>query len=332
MHFKQLKRRDFIIALGVATLTASRRSALAQPRKLYRIGYLALLPGEDATLGKVVVQRLNQLGYSQGQNMTFDYRSADGRPERLAQLAAELVDTTPDVLIAGFGTLTAQAAKTATTSIPIVFTSVGDPVGARLVASLDRPGANVTGVTSQASDIVGKRMQILEELVPGIQVAAVLLNPETPFSVLALQELKTTTAMRPVRLAVVEARTPEQVKAGIETTSKEGAAGLLTLDDPLLLGLRRQIAELTAKLRLPTIYGSRDFAEVGGLMSYGVDRQQLNRRAAEYVDKILQGAKPTDLPIEQPTKFELVINLKTANALGLTIPPTLLSLADEVIE
>jgi putative tryptophan/tyrosine transport system substrate-binding protein len=330
-----MRRRDFITLLGGAasSMTFPLSAGAQQSGKSYRIGYLALLPGEDATLGKVVLQRLDELGYSQGQNMTFDYRSAEGRAERLPQLATELVEAKPDVLIAGFGTLAAQAAKTATTSIPIVFTSVGDPIGAGLVASLNRPDTNVTGVTSQASDIVGKRLQILEELVPGVEVVAVVLNPETPFSVLlALQQLRTAAGTGHVRLSVIESRTTDQMTAGIGAARQAGADGLLTLDDPLLLGLRRQIVELTAKIRLPAIYGSRDFAEVGGLVSYGVDRQQPNRRAAEYIDKILKGAKPAELPVEQPTKFELVIHRRTAKALGLVIPPTLLALADEVIE
>ena len=325
-----MRRREFVTLLGGAAVAWPLGASGQQGEKSYRVGYLALLPGEDAIFGKVVLKRLNELGYSQGRNMTFDYRSAEGGAERLRRLAMELVEAKPDVLIAGYGTLSAQAAKAATTNIPIVFTSVGDPIGAGLVTSLNRPDANITGVTSQASEIVGKRLQILEELVPGAQIVAVMLNPETPFSVLALQEL--TAAAGRLRLAVIEARTADQVTSGIEAASQAGASGLLTLDDPLLLGLRRQIVELTAKIHLPTIYGSRDYAEVGGLMSYGVDRQQLCRRAAEYVDKVLKGAKPADLPIEQPTKFELVLNLKTAMALGLNIPATILAIADEVIE
>jgi putative ABC transport system substrate-binding protein len=330
-----MRRRAFSSLLGGAAM-ASAVWPLAvraqQAAKSYRVSYLALLPGEDTTLAKPVLQRLHELGYSGGKTMTFDFRSADGRPERLPQLAAEIVRANPDVLIAGFGTLTAKAAKAATTTIPIVFTSVGDPVGAGLVASLSRPGANVTGLTSQASEVVSKRLQILEELIPGNQIVAVLMNPDTPYSALALQELRA--AANPVRqrLAVFEARTADQVAAGIEAAVKAGPAGLLTLDDPLMLGLSRQIAELAAQARLPTIYGSRDFTDAGGLMSYGIDRQQQHRRAAEFVDKILKGAKPADLPVEQPTKFELVINLKTAKALGLAIPPSILARADEVIE
>jgi putative ABC transport system substrate-binding protein len=303
-----------------------------QAEKSYRVGYLALLPGEDATLAKPFSQPLQELGYSVGGNMTLEYRSAEGRPERLAQIAAELMHANPDVLVAGFGTLAAKAAAAATKTVPVVFTTVGDPIGAGLVASLGKPGANVTGLTDQANDIAAKRLQILEDLVPGKQTIAVLLNPDTPFSALALREVRSAAEQGHQPLAVFEARTTDQVSAGIEAAIKAGAAGLLTLDDPLLMGARRQIAELVATARLPAIYGTRDFAEAGGLMSYGVDRRQISRRAAEYVDKVLKGARLADLPVEQPTKFEFVINLKTARQLGLAVPPTMLALADEVIE
>ena len=210
--------------------------------------------------------------------------------------------------------------------------SVGDAVGARLITSFNRPGGNVTGVTSQARDIVGRRLQILEELIPGNRIVAALMNPDTPFSMLALQELRAAADPARQRLEVFEARNADEVRASVEAAIKVGAAGLLTLDDPLMLSASRQIAALAARAKLPTIFGSRDFAEAGGLMSYGVDRRQLNRRAAEFVDKILHGAKPSDLPVEQPTKFELVINLKTSKALGFQMPDKLIALADELIE
>ena len=327
-----MRRRAFITFLGTTAFGWPLGTYAQQTAKSYRVSYLALLPGEDAVLVKPFLQRLQELGYSEGRNLIFEYRSAEGQQERLHQLAANFVRASPDVLVAGFGTLSAQAAKAATATIPVVFTSVGDPLGAGLVASLNRPGANVTGLTSQASDIVGKRLQILEELIPGKQMVAVLLNPDTPFTPLALKELRTAADAGRQRLEVFEARSADQVSASIEAAVKAGAAGLITLEDPLLLGLRRQIAELVAKLRLPAVYGDRSFAEAGGLIAYGVDRRQQNRRAAEYVDRILKGAKPADLPVEQPTRFELVLNLKTAKALGLTVPQTLLASADEVIE
>jgi len=327
-----MRRREFICLAGGAAASWP-LAGYAQPaEKSYRLGYLALLAGEDATLAKPFSQRLGELGYSEGRNLILTYRSAEGRPERLADLAAELMQANPDVLVAGFGTLAAKAAAAASKSIPIVFTTVGDPIGAGLVASLGQPGANATGLTDQANDIAAKRLQILQDLVPGKRAIAVLLNPDTPFSALALREVRSAAQQGRQPLAVFEARTTDEVSVGIAAAIKSEAAGLLTLDDPLLLGAKRQIAELVATARLPTVYGTRDFAEAGGLMSYGVDRRQISRRAAEYVDKVLKGARPADLPVEQPTKFELVINLKTAAALGLAVPPTLLAVADEVIE
>jgi putative ABC transport system substrate-binding protein len=327
-----MKRREFMTLIGGAAASMPLAARAQRSDKVYRVSYLALLPGEDATLAKPFRQRLQELGYSEGKNLTLEYRSAEGRPEHLAQLAAELIQTNPDVLVTGFGALAAKAAAAATKTIPIVFSSVGDPVGVGLVASLARPGANVTGVSSQANDIAAKRLQILQDLVPGKQTIAVLLNPDTPFSVSALREVRSAAEQGHQPLAVFEARTTDEVSAGIEAAIKLGAAGLLTLDDPLLLGTRRKIVDLVAAARLPAIYGVRDFAEAGGLISYGVVRRQISRRAAEYVDKILKGARPVDLPVEQPTKFELVINLKTAKALGIEIPPTLLATADEVID
>jgi len=324
------RRRLLLISLAGAL--AAPLTAETQPAgKSYRISFLALTPGEDTTSVKALVERLHELSYIEGRNMTFEYRSAEGRPERLPQLAMELVRAGPDVLIAGFGTLTAQAAKAATTTIPIVFTTVGDPVGAGVVASLARPGGNATGL-SGLTEIGGKRLELLRELIPRKQVVAVLMNPDTPFTRLALKEIKTAAEAERIRLEVLEARTPDQVSAGFEAAIKAGAGGLLVLEDPLMYDLRRQISDLAAKFRLPAVYTYRDYAQAGGLMSYGTDRRQIYRRAAEYVDKILKGAKAADLPVEQPTKFELIINLKTAKALGLTIPPSLLARADQLIE
>ena len=327
-----MERRAFISGITFGLLAAPLAAEAQHATKTHRISFLALTPGEDTSLMKALLEHLHELGYREGRNMTFEYRSAEGRPERLPQLATELVRARPDVLIAGFGALAAQAAKAATASIPIVFTTVGDPLGAGLVASLGRPGGNLTGLTDQAKDLGGKRLQLLREPTPGEQVIGVLMNPDTPFTQLALSEAKTAAEARHTRLEVLEARTAAQVQGRFEAATKARATGLLVFEDPLTYSIRRQIAELAAKFRLPTISGFRDFAEAGGLMSYGTDRRQMSRRAAEYVDKILKGAKPADLPVEQPAKFELVINLKTAKALGLTIPQSLLQRADEVIQ
>jgi putative tryptophan/tyrosine transport system substrate-binding protein len=327
-----MRRREFIGGVGGAAATWPFAARAQQPGKVYRIGYLALLPGEDATLAKPLLLRLQELGYSEGKNMILDYRSAEGRTERLPHLATEMVRAKPDLLIAGFGTLAPKAAIAATSSIPIVFTSVGDPVGAGLVASLSRPGANATGLSAQANDIAAKRLQILEDLVRGKKLVAVLGNPDTPYTALALQQVRTAAAATGQPLAVFEARTADQVPTAIDAAIKSGAASMLLLEDPVLLGAKRETAELVAQARLPAIYGPREYADAGGLISYGPDQRQMSRRAAEYVDKILKGAPPASLPVEQPTKFELVINLRTAKALALEIPASLLSLADETIE
>jgi putative tryptophan/tyrosine transport system substrate-binding protein len=322
-----MRRREFVTLLGGAATWPL--VATAQSSRLFRIAYLAFVADQDST---IIMQRLEELGYRHGENLEFTYRSADGRPELLNSLAAELVNTKPDVLVAGFGTLPAQAAKAATRTIPIVFASVGDPIGAGLINSLNRPGGNVTGVTSEASDVMGKRLQILGELVPGKRTVAVLMNPDTPFSLLALRELKATAAETAQPIQVFEARNADQVVAGVDAAAKAGAAGLLTLEDALLASARRQIAERAITTRLPIVYGSRAFPEAGGLISYGVDRRHMYRRAAEYVDMILKGKPASELPVEQPTKFELVINLKAAKAIALDVPDKLLSLADKVIE
>jgi putative tryptophan/tyrosine transport system substrate-binding protein len=324
-----MRRRAFI-KLGVGSAVVWPLYLRARETgKTYRIAYLTLAGGQDAA---IVKQRLNELGYSEGKNLIFDYRSGEGQLERLPQLAAESVATNPDVIVTGFGTETAKAAQAATTTIPIVFTSVGDPIGAGIVKSLNRPGANITGLTSQTAELSGKRLQILQQLSPGIRIIAVIVSPGYPFTTVALPQLMTAAEARGQRLEICEVRTADQLPASVQAAVKAGATGLTILETPVLHDLRRQITDLAAKLRLFAIYTSRDFVDAGGLMSYGTDRRQQYRRAAELVDKILKGEKPADIPVEQPTKFELVINLKTAKALGIDVPLNLLATADEVIE
>jgi putative tryptophan/tyrosine transport system substrate-binding protein len=277
--------------------------ALGQPAgKTYRVGYLAFSPGEDATWARTLLDRLQELGYFEAQNMTFDYRSAECQRDQLPSLAIELVRGSPDVLIAGNGTLTAQALKAATTTIPIVFTGVGDPVGVGLVASLSRPGGNITGLSAQGSDLIGKRLQLLRQLIPGKPVIAVLMNPDTPYALLALKEAQGAAERMNVRLEVLEITKADQLPGKIAAAAAMGVAGLLMIEDPLAFALRRQTADLAAQARLPASHGFREFVEVGGLMSYGTDPRQLARRAAEFVDKLLKGTKPADLPVEQPIK------------------------------
>lgn len=326
-----MRRREVLAGIlsAGAVSTARPRTVGAQEAKIYRVAYLALLAGPDSA---IVEERLRELGYVPGKNLIFDLRSAMGDSNRLPRLAAEIGDSRPDVIVAGFGTLAARAAQAASRTIPIVFASVGDPIGAGVVASLSRPGANVTGVTSQSSEIQGKRLQILEELVPSARVVAVLGNPATPFSALALRELTVAAQAKGLKLEALDIRRADQLSSAIETALRAGAGGLITLEDPLLMSLRQELVDLGASRRLPIVHGSREFAEAGGLTSYGVNRRHQYRRAAELVDKILHGAKPADIPVEQPTTFELVVNLKAAKAMDLTVPPSLLARADEVIE
>ena len=303
------------------------RSARApqQAAKSYRVAYLALLGDQDAL---IVKQRLDELGYVDGKNLIFDFRSAEGQPERLPELAAKIVKTNPDVIVTGFGTATAKAAQAATATIPIVFTTVGDPIGSGLIKSLNRPGANLTGIHGEATDIIGKRLQILDDIAPGTRTIAVLLNKDAPFTAVALPELKIAADARGRRLELCDVTTAEQLAAKLEAASKAGATGLTILRTPPLLGLRQDIVAVAAKLWLSAVYDSRQFVDAGGLASYGADRRQSYRRAAELADKILKGENPADIPVEQPTKFELIINLKARQKRSaLKFPPvTLLAL------
>jgi putative tryptophan/tyrosine transport system substrate-binding protein len=324
-----MKRRQFITLLGGAAAAWPLAARAQQATRPYRMAYLALIGDLDAV---IIKQRLAELGYAEGKNLIFDFRSAEGQPERLPQLAVELVKTNPDVIIAGFGTATAKAAQAATATIPVVFTTVGDPIGTGIVKSLSRPGANLTGIHGQATDISGKRLQILQDIAPGIRSIAVLLNRDAPFTTVALPALRIVAEARGQRLELCDVNTATEAKSALESAVKAGATGMMVLETPVLLGLRREIVDLAAKHRLSAVYTSRDFTSIGGLASYGPDRRQLYRRAAELVDKVLKGEKPAEIPVEQPTKFELVINLKTAKALELKIPDQILALADEVIE
>jgi putative tryptophan/tyrosine transport system substrate-binding protein len=324
-----MRRRDFIALISGAAIAWPMPLHAQQSAKYSRVAYLALAGDEDAALVK---RRLDELGYHEGKNLIFDFRTAEGRLERLDELAEKLVATSPDVIITGFGTETAKAAQAATSAIPIIFTSVGDPIAAGIVKSLSQPGANITGLTSQTAEISGKRLQILEELAPGIRVVAVIVSPGYPFTTVALPQLRAAAAARNLRLEVCEVRTRDELPVKVEAAVKAGATALTVLETPVLLDLRRHIVDLEIKLRLFAVYTSRDFVDAGGLMSYAADRPQQYRRAAELVAKILEGERPADIPVEQPTKFDLIINLKTAKVLGIDIPLKLLAIANEVIE
>ena len=328
-----MKRRQFLGFIGGAAAAWPMSARARVSGQLYRVAYLALTSGEkDTPLMKAFTQRLKELGYVEGKNITIDYRSAEGRSEQLFALAAEMVRDKPDVFVAGFGTLTAQAAKAATKDIPIVFTSVGDPLGSHLVANFAQPDGNVTGLASQSKETAAKRLEIFEKLLPSQSIIAVLLNPGAPAPVLALKEIRTATENSGVRLEVLEVSTVSQVPEKIEAGIQAGVSGLIVTEDPVTLAARQQISDLCVQHRLPAIYGDPEFVRAGGLISYGTDRQQLFRRAAEFVDKLLKGANPSAIPIEQPTKFELFINMKAAKLIGVKIPDSILAVADEVIE
>jgi putative ABC transport system substrate-binding protein len=275
------------------------------------------------------VQRLHELGWTDGRTVTIQYRWAEGRADRSAELAAELARLKVDVIVTGGNA--ALAAKQASSAVPIVFALVDDPVGMGLVASLARPGGNVTGLAMQTTDLVGKRLSLLREVIPNLRRLAIMANVEYPFAALEMAEAQTAAGTLGLDAAVFEIRRTEDIAPAFEAL-KDRADALYVVGDALVATHRIQINALALTGRLPTTHVVREFAEAGGLMSYGPNLPDLFRRAADYVDKILRGAKPADIPVEQPTKFELVINLKTARALGLEVPPTLLARADEVIE
>jgi putative tryptophan/tyrosine transport system substrate-binding protein len=322
-----MKRREFIAA-SVALLVSPRRSLAQGTRR--RVGFLAMDVVEP-TIQKTWLEGLRNHGWIDGKNLTIEYRYAPSQ-DRLPAFAAELVALSPDLLIAP-NTQAAVALKSATASIPIVFVSVGDPVSLGLVQSLSRPGGNITGLATINPGFTGKEIEILREMVPTASKIAVLANPGNPIQrrVIA-EELPQIARNLGVALPIVEATTAEELDIAFASAAAQQPDAIIVFGDALTFNNLPRVAALSAKHRLPAIYISRLFATNGGLMSYGPDTPDLFFRAGGYVDKILKGAKPSDLPVELPTKFELVINLKTAKALGLTVPPTLLASADEVIE
>jgi putative ABC transport system substrate-binding protein len=274
---------------------------------------------------------MRELGYVEGQNILAEGRWYGERTDRLPALAAELVRLNVDVIVAG-APPAPEAAQRATSTIPIVMANHSDPVGSGLAVTLAKPGKNVTGLSTLAPELVGKRPQLLKEAVPGISRVAMLWNPTVTTQALELREAGVAARSLKVQLQVLEARAPSDFAGAFSAMTKVRASGVIILTSSMFYAERTRIAELAAQSRVPAIYSVREFAEAGGLMAYGINIRESFRRAASYVDKILKGAKPADLPVEQPTKFELVINLKTAKALGLTLPPSLLQHADEVIQ
>jgi putative tryptophan/tyrosine transport system substrate-binding protein len=326
-----MRRREFITLLGGAAAAWPLAARGQQPGKLPTIGFMG---ANNATWERAstdaFVQRLRELGWIENRTVAIEYRWAEGRDERFAEIAAEFIRLKVDVILT-YATPSSIAAKKATAVIPIVFAAAGDPVGTGLVASLARPGGNITGLSIQQTDLASKRLEMLREVLPGLRTVAILVNIGSPNSVLEMGEAQA--AARTLGLAVVtsEVQRAEDIAPAFDAL-KSRADGLYVCSSPLLSTNRIRINSLALGVRLPTMHGLRAFTEAGGLMSYGPNLPDLFRRAAELVDKILRGTKPGDIPVEQPTKFDLVINLTTAKALGLTIPPTLLALADEVIE
>ena len=325
--------RRLICAISLAMLLAPLGAAAQQPGKVPRIGYFSAgSPSSAPHLLEAFRKGLRELGGVEGQNIVVDYRFAEGRFDRLPDLAAELVRLKVDIIVA-VPTPAAAAAKNATETIPIVMINVGDPVGLGLIASLARPGGNVTGSSySVGLEIIGKQLELLKETVPKVRRVAILWNPANPSHPLVVRELNVAARSLGVQLQFLEARGPNEFEGAFAAMAKERMGALLVVPDSVSFLHRTRLADLAARSHLPAAYGLRGHVDAGGLMSYGPDSADLFRRAATYVDKILKGAKPADLPVEQPTKFELVVNLKTAKALGLTIPQSVLVRADEVIQ
>ena len=329
-----MERRTFMAMLTGRIVVAPFATEAQQAAKIARIGYLTLNLAPNPHLREAFRQGLRDLAYVEGRNVVIEYRDAEGKLERLPALAAELVALKVDVIVAG-GLPQALAAKQATRTLPIVFTAVADPVTDGLVTSLARPGGNVTGLSSLAPELVGKRLEQLTQAVPGVSRVAALWQPgaygeRTDKDLLKRADVAARALG--VRLQVVEARGPADFDRAFSDMTRARAGALTVLPSTMFSNERRRLVDLAAKNRLPAVYPWREFVDAGGLMAYGSNLADLLRRAATYVDKILKGAKPGDLPVEQPTKFELVINLKTAKALGLTIPQSLLGRADEVIQ
>jgi ABC-type uncharacterized transport system substrate-binding protein len=331
----RIRRREFIVTLGGAAAWPLVPHA-QQSGRVPRIGYLVTesLDWPDTRVQEAFLQGLRQLGYVEGQNILIEYREAHGHLEQFASLATELVRRNVDLIVAG-NTSAALAARQATTTIPIVVQVMADPVRDGLVASLSRPGGNVTGLTFLGPEITAKRLQLLRDILPAISRVAVLWHPGVYGEGTMGEMLKTTEAAARalnLQLQMIEARTPEELDGAFSKIGEDRAEAVLVFPSPVFYNYRRRLAALALSYRLPSIYVDKEFVEFGGLIAYGANAIELSNRSAVFVDKILKGAKPGDLPIEQPTKFALAINVRTAKALGIDIAPSVLARADEVIE
>jgi ABC-type uncharacterized transport system substrate-binding protein len=327
---KDMKRKITVLTLWALLFALYASAEAQQTKKISRVGLLSPI-GAQITI-KVFREGLRDLGYVEGKNILIEYRNAEGKYDRLPELAAELVRLKVEVIVTSGGTPTALAAKRTTETVPIVFLLVGDPVASGLVASLARPGGNLTGLTNFAPELSGKRLELLKEAFPSISQVAIILNPGNPAATGVFKETQVVAQVMSLQLQAIEARNLKDLENAFEIVTTRGANALIVPPDPLIATYRQRVVELAARSRLPAMYDNREIAESGGLMSYGVNNSDLYRRAAVYVDKILKGAKPADLPVEQPTKFEFMINLKTAKQIGVTIPPNVLARADKVIK
>jgi ABC-type uncharacterized transport system substrate-binding protein len=327
-----MDRRALITMVGGSILVGSVAAKAQQAEKVVRVARLSPISAStDVPILQALRQALRDRGWVEGQNITFEYRFAEGNLARLPELAAELVRLSVDVIVPG-STPAALAAKNATQTIPIVMVITGDPVASGLVASLARPNGNVTGVTALGEELSGKRLEVLREAVPGVRRMAILTNPAYADTGPFLKGTQRAAGTLKVQLRMLEVRDPADFEKAFAAMSREHTGAFVVGTDPFFNTHRRRIVELAAQYRLPAMYGLREYVDDGGLMFYGASLPDMYRRAAVYVDKILRGAKPADLPIEQPATFELVINLKTAKALGLTISQTLLQRADQIVE
>jgi len=330
-----MKKAGFLSILIAVTLLAVGVIAEAQqPKKVSRIGYLSALdPATETTRAETIRLALREHGYIEGQNIAIEYRYTLGKVDRAPELVAELLRLKIDVMVVAGGDAWIQAAKNATNTIPIVMVGAGiDPVQAGLVESLGRPGGNVTGITLLSRELGGKRLELLKEALPKVARIAILYDPAILSNVTELKELQNAARALELTLRPWEVRATDGFEKVFATLNKERPDGLYVLSGPLMNANQKRIADLALKSRLPSVYGNIEIVEAGGLMSYGADRAASYRRVAYYVDKILKGAKPADLPVEQPTKFEFIVNLKTAKQIGLTIPPNVLARADKLIK
>jgi putative ABC transport system substrate-binding protein len=328
-----VKRRTFITLLGGAAAAWPLAARAQQVGQKYTIGLFSAgirLP-ENAPAWIAFLSAMRELGWIEGKNVVFEGRYADNRLERLPALAEELVRLNVNVIVS-IGTLAPLAAKRATSTIPIVMAAAGDPLGSGLIASLAQPGGNVTGMSLMAPDLGGKRLELLKELLPRLARVAVLWNAANPYSANVFKETEVAGRVLGVQVQSLGVRNPEDLDGAFEAARQQHPDALVSVEDPFTGTYRKRITDFAIAARLPSLYGIREDVNAGGLVSYGANLAELYRRAAGYVDKILKGAKPADLPVQQPTTFELVVNLKTARLLAIEIPPTLLARADEVIE